>query len=326
MSYLSRFILFHFSIFLFLLFFLHQTTVTLPPPPSSPSSSTLSMFSRHTNVTCVQCSYTDEKITRTETETNVSQSNSWIHILNWTLNESANSYTMFSKLNHPCDLPMMTNGSDILVHCGICGRRTFDWNQNQCSICPSKVQVGRSNLGTVTGIAQTTYEFFQWRIASDTQPKYQRKQLKLMPNANLDEQDTKLIVNLNVWCVAGVSTINWSQSLDEKDLKKHERLAKAGEYCNWSHKIIIGKIIEIGKLFVGTRSIVSLLTLLIEIGQLTRDMMSQAILHQELREAISSFASAMTTLMADAEMALRENRRVECLNEKHVRTLETIRK
>lgn len=146
--------------------------------------------------------------------------------------------------------------------------------------------------------------------------------IRFLDETEIRRLDTTMVEHLDP--TPGESVIGWLQLLKNDELRRYESLALDIALVNWSHERVVHRIYEIAKLFVGSRSTVTLLTILIELGQLVRDMTFRAKNQPVLRDIVGSYSNAMTKLMKDAEKSMYLNRRVEDLTVTKRRKLDTI--
>lgn len=216
---------------------------------------------------------------------------------------------MFSKLKHPCDLPKVIATKETFIYCGLCGTAFFNWETVRCERCECSIQMGRPQLGKEDGVAQIFYYFYQWRVSYHSKSTYEKRKLNLVNGIDIERLDTRIIISLDR--IAGVSMGNWLSELETKDKVKYSRFESVIEYCNIKHKLLIKEIIELAKLFVGTRSKATLYTILIEMGQITKDMLHRLERQPILMDIVGAFSNAITGLMNDAERAFEMNKRIE---------------
>lgn len=57
------------------------------------------------------------------------------------------------------------------------------------------MQVGRTFLGG--GVAQTTYEYYQWRTSINGPSTYQKRAIKLSFGMNIEDIDASMILNMD---------------------------------------------------------------------------------------------------------------------------------
>lgn len=202
---------------------------------------------------------------------------------------------MFSSLRHPCDMPRMKKANAKCLMCGLCGTEYFDCIEKRCRLCTGTVHLGKQKWGITSGSIKMHYEFYRWRVG-----------MKII-NEDRDY---------------GKSIIKWLQEMSTENLKTHEGMALDIEYMDWTHRRVAFLLFQIAKIFGSTRSKVATFTIMIELGELMKDLMKRLKGNNQLSPIASYFANTVSNLMNDTEKALNMNKMVEKF--RTIRTLDDI--